>query len=102
MFDRLKIALAELRYQIAFIGIVFSLMGFCVWQVVSTNPMEQALLPGLAALGGFICAVAPDEVSDWTGFYGWTTQQYRNYPADFLRGFGTLVLVASAIYLWQT
>lgn len=84
------------RWVEVFAGALFC---FCVWRVLAIRPLEDALFPAVAALGGLICAVAPDEVSDWSGNYGWSTQQYRNYPPEFLRGFGVLVLIVDALYL---
>ena len=33
---------------------------------------EQQLVPFAVAAVGFVCVVASDEVSDWTGRYGWS------------------------------
>ena len=78
---------------------VFAITLFCVciWRGFSIRPLEDAIVPFVAALGGLICSIAPDEVSDCTGYYGWSTQQYRNYPPAFLRGLGVVVLIATAI-----
>lgn len=102
MFDRLKTTVAEQWFPLGGLAVCFALMGFCVWKALSLTPLEEAVLPGLLALSGFICAVAPEEVSDWTGFYGATTKQYRNYPSEFLRLLGMIVLISISVYLLKS
>ncbi len=45
------------------------------------------------AVFGFVSAVASDEVADWTGRYGWTSDSYWTYPPTWVRAFGLITLV---------
>jgi hypothetical protein len=37
------------------------------------------------AFGGMVMVVASDEVSEWTGSYGWTRSQWRKYPTWYIK-----------------
>ena len=62
---------------------------------------EQHLVPFAVAAFGFVCVVASDEVADWTGRYGWTRQQWRQYPSTFVRFAGGVALVVATVVLYR-
>ena len=54
----------------------------------------EALIGTLAAACfGLACALAAEEVSDWTGWYTWSQETYWTYPPNWIRVFGILILV---------
>ncbi len=61
---------------------------------------EQNFVPVASAVFGFACVVASDEVVEWTGRYGWTRQQWRQYPGTSVRVAGILGLVVGTIILY--
>ncbi len=61
---------------------------------------EQNLVPFASSAFGFVCVVASDEVADWTGRYGWTRQQWWQYPGTFVRFAGGVALVAATVILY--
>ncbi|KAA5546924.1 hypothetical protein FYK55_00420 [Roseiconus nitratireducens] len=73
--------------------------GFCAWRLWPIRPIEHAIPPAVLAVYGLVATVAPDEVSDWTGNYGWTTQQYRNTPPVAIQAAGVVSMIAAVIYL---
>jgi hypothetical protein len=62
---------------------------------------EQHLVPFAVAAFGFVCVVASEEVADWTGTYGWTRQQWRYYPPNFVRFAGGITLIVATIVLYR-
>lgn len=100
MLEKLQLTAKDILFHYWIHLLAIAAFAFCLWRLISIHPIEEALVPGIAALFGLISTVAPDEVSDWTGYYGWTTQQYRNKPPAAIRFFGIIVLAATVIYLW--
>jgi hypothetical protein len=62
---------------------------------------EQHLVPFACAAFGFVCVVASDEVAEWTGGYGWTRQQWWQYPGTFVRFAGGVALVVATVVLYR-
>lgn len=74
------------------------LFGIALSRYVSIGRWEQHL-PSMAwAAFGFDSAVASDEVADWTGRYGWTTDSFWTYPPTWVRVFGFMALVAVNLF----
>jgi hypothetical protein len=61
---------------------------------------EQHLVPFASAAFGFVCVIASDEMADWTGGYGWTRQQWRQYPDSFVRFSGGVALIVATVVLY--
>lgn len=53
------------------------------------------------AVFGLVCVVASDEVVEWTGRYGWSRQQWWQYPGTFVRFAGSVVLVVATVILFR-
>ena len=62
---------------------------------------EQRLVPFACAAFGFVCVVASDEVAEWMGGYGWTRQQWWQYPGTFVRFVGGVALVVATVILFR-
>lgn len=82
--------------------LAFAVFVAAVVRYVQLGQWEQQLVPFAVAGLGFMCVVASDEVSDWTGWYGWTRQQWRQYPVEFVRFAGALALVVATIMLYRS
>lgn len=69
-----------------------------VWKYWSLGQWEaQAVSMALAAFG-FAAKVAPDEVSSWTGRYGWTYESFWTYPPTYLRFVGLALQVGVLVW----
>ena len=60
--------------------VAFAIFVAALIRYVQLAQWEQELVPFVVAFFGFVCVIASEEVSDWTGRYGWTRQQWRQYP----------------------
>lgn len=69
---------------------------------VRLGDWEQHWVPFAWAFFGFISVVASEEVAEWTGRYGWTRQQWRQYPSGLVRRAGGAVLVVATIVLYRS
>jgi hypothetical protein len=61
---------------------------------------EEHLVPFASAVFGLVCVIASEEVAEWTGGYGWTRQQWRQYPSAFVRFAGGVALVVATVVLY--
>ena len=62
---------------------------------------EQHPVPFASAGFGFVCVIASDEVAEWTGHYGWTRQQWRQYPDSVIRFAGGVTLIVATTVLYM-
>jgi hypothetical protein len=62
---------------------------------------EQRLTPFAIAAFGFVSFVASEEVSEWTGRYGWTRQQWWQDPPSYIRFTGGVMLIVATIVLFR-
>jgi hypothetical protein len=68
------------------------------WKYWSLGQWEaHAGSMALASLG-FVATIAPDEVSSWTGSYGWTSESFRTYPPFYVRVGG--LLLQMGVLVW--
>ena len=58
------------------------------WQYYSLGMWEKYVADAALGLLAFVCVLAPEEVSSWTGRYGWTYDSFWTYPATYVRFFG--------------
>jgi hypothetical protein len=71
------------------------------WKYWSFGEWE-AHAPSMAlAVFGFAAMVAPDEVSSWTGRYGWTYESFWTYPATYVRLAGFAIQVGVLVWGFQ-
>ena len=77
-----------------------ALFAACVWRYVALAEWLDRVRQIAVAGYGFISVVAADEVAEWSGRYGWTRQQWRQYPSNFVWGLGVLCLLGGAGYLF--
>ena len=82
--------------------VAFAVLVAAVVRYVRLAQWEQQLVPFAVAAFGFVCVVASDEVSDWTGRYGWTRQTWRQYPAYFVRFAGGVALAVATAVLYHS
>ncbi len=80
--------------------VAFAIFVAALTRYVQLAKWEQHLVPFAVASFGFVCVVASDEVSDWTGRYGWTRQQWWQYPPNFVRFAGGVALVVASVMLY--
>jgi hypothetical protein len=73
-----------------------------VVRYVQLGKWEQLLVPFAIAAFGFVCVIASEEVSDWTGRYGWTRQQWWQYPGTVVRFAGSIALVVATVVLYRS
>ena len=79
------------------------LLGIAVFAIavaryIQLGEWEDNLKPFILAFYGFVCVVAGDEVSEWTGRYGWTRQQFFVDPPSLIRFQGAFVLMISTVW----
>lgn len=80
--------------------VALGILGVAIARYVYLGRWEDNFIPMIIAAFSFVCVVAADEVSDWTGWYGWTHQQYRNTPESAVRIAGAVGLIAATITLY--
>jgi hypothetical protein len=80
--------------------LALAVFGAAVIRYVYLARWEEHLLLFAYAGLGFLCVVASEEVAEWTGRYGWTRQQWWEYPATWVRCFGGVALIIATIQLY--
>ena len=72
-----------------------SLFVGCVAMIWSSGSWKDHYPSLIAALFCLAATIGPEEMSQWTGSYGWTTKTYRNPHVGGLKTicFGGLVLI---------
>jgi len=70
------------------------LLAIAIGRYIVAARWEQNFVSLAFALFGFVSAVASDEVADWTGRYGWTSDSYWTYPPIWVRVSGFAILIA--------
>jgi hypothetical protein len=81
-------------------ALAFAVLLAAVVRYVRLAGWEQHLVPFASAAFGFVCVVAGDEVAEWTGRYGWTRQQWWQYPGTFVRLAGGVTLLVATVVLY--
>ena len=61
------------------------------WRYYSLGQWEAHISSAAMAVLGLVCTVAPDEVSSWTGRYGWTYDSFWTYPPTYVRALGLML-----------
>ncbi|MCD0459303.1 hypothetical protein [Roseiconus lacunae] len=100
MIEKLRLTAIDLVKHHYLNLIAIALFVFCISRLIAFRSVEDAVVPGIGALYGLVAALAPNEVSDWTGHFRWTTQQYYNHPAIVVRYSGLSALIVTTIYLF--
>lgn len=75
--------------------------GFAAARYIHLADWQGRMIQILLAFGGMVMVVASDEFSDWTGRYGWTRNQWLQYPGWSVKFFGIILLVLMLIQLYQ-
>jgi hypothetical protein len=73
-----------------------------VARYVQLGRWEQLLVPFAIAVFGFVCVIASEEVSDWTGRHGWNRQQWWQYPGTVVQAAGGIALVVATVVLYRS
>jgi len=81
--------------------VAFAIFVAALVRYVQLAQWEQQLVPFASAAFGFVCVVASDEVAEWTGRYGWSRQQWWQYPGTFVRFAGGVALVVATVALYR-
>jgi len=68
------------------------------WRYYTLGQWEAHIYSAAAALFGYVAVIAPDELSSWTGRYGWTYESFWTYPATYVRFFGFTLLVGALVF----
>jgi hypothetical protein len=68
------------------------------WKYWSLGEWEAHVVSMALAAFGFVATVAPDEVSSWTGRYGWTYGSFWTYPPTYLRFVGLALQVGVLVW----
>lgn len=63
------------------------------WMYIAMQDWEARISSAAIAVLGFVCTAFPDEVSSWTGRYGWTYESFWTYPSTYVRFCGILTQV---------
>jgi hypothetical protein len=74
---------------------------FAAARYIHIADWEGRLIQVLLAFGGMVMVVASDEFADWTGRYGWTRNQWLQYPGWFVKLVGIILLGWMLIKLYQ-
>jgi hypothetical protein len=77
---------------------VFVAAGWRYWQLGRWLENIDLIL---IAFGSLVAVIAADEFAEWTGNYGWTRQQWRQWPEWFVRGAGMMALVVVTVLLFR-
>jgi hypothetical protein len=75
--------------------------GFAAAGYINLANLQGRVSQILLAFGGMVMVVASDEVSEWTGSYGWTRSQWRQYPTLYVKLGGAFLLGWSLYRLYQ-
>jgi len=83
-----------------------NMLGFAVFlaaalRYIRLAEWEQRLVPFALAAFGFVCVIASEEVAEWTGRYGWTREQWWQYPGSFVRLAGGVILIVATFVLFS-
>lgn len=88
---------------LAILVAIIDLAGLYRLQVfASAHRLEAHLIELIAVVAGLVAALAPYEVSSWTGRYGWTRATYRTPPEELIRWIGIGVLAIATFQIWGT
>lgn len=68
------------------------------WRFFSAAAWERDAVWAVVAVGGLVSALAPDEVSSWTGRYGWTYESFWTYPPTYVRFAGLAMLTVALLF----
>ena len=71
------------------------------WQYYSLGMWEEHIQWAAIAVMGFVAMLAPEEVSSWTGRYGWTYESFWSYPPTYIRFFGFFALIYVLVFGFQ-
>lgn len=63
------------------------------WRYYELGLPLEYLGTALVAFHAFACTAFPEEVSSWTGRYGWTYESFWTYPATYVQFFGVVTQV---------
>jgi len=86
-------------YGPAVIGILLFIPA--AWRYYSLGMWEKYLVEAAISLLGFVSVLVPEEVSSWTGRYGWTYESFWTYPATYVRFLGFAALVGVLVFGFQ-
>jgi hypothetical protein len=75
--------------------------GFAAARYIHLPDWQGRISQILLAFGGMVMVVASDEFSNWTGRYGWTRNQWLQYPGWFVKFLGIVLLGWMLIRLYQ-
>ncbi len=78
-------------------AIAFIAFGVAAARYLHLADWQGRVIEILLAFGGMVMVVASDEVSEWTGSYGWTRSQWRQYPTWYVK-LGGICLLGWALY----
>lgn len=81
--------------------IAFAVFLAALLRYIQLARWEQHFTPFAVAAFGFICVIASEEVAEWTGRYGWTRQQWWNYPSNYVRVAGGVALLVATVVLYS-
>ena len=79
--------------------LAIALFAACLIKVWIGHSWMLDLKPFLLALLGLVSFLASDEVAMATGDYGWIRSEWREYPAEWVKWGGALLLLGSAVRL---
>jgi len=68
------------------------------WRYYSLGMWEEYVAEAAISVFAFASVLAPEEVSSWTGRYGWTYKRFWTYPATYVRFFGFAALIGVLVF----
>ena len=68
------------------------------WKYYSLGLWELHIKSAALAVFGFLCTAFSDEVSSWSGRYGWTYEDFWTYPPTYLRFLGIVIQLGVLVF----